>query len=351
MDSIISSTVIAMLIGVIASAILTYLVMWAGLRQGVMDIPNSRSSHSSPVPRGGGLAVIATFYAFLFIYPEVGELPFGNDAWMSLLLGGAIIAAVGALDDVSHIRARWRFLVHLIAAVIVLEMLPVLPVIEVFGKSFPLNNIGIGVYAFCMVWFVNLYNFMDGIDGLAGIEAITALGSAALVIFIHGQSEWLLPLGYLSACIAGFLVWNWPPAKIFMGDAGSGFLGFVVAFLAIETSAGGAISPWTWAIVLGVFIVDATMTLIVRMARGAKWYEAHRSHAYQILTRRYESHYKVTIGVVVINLFWLLPLGYLASTYPFWGLLCCVIAWTPLVTIVIKVGAGHTDTPVPQTET
>jgi Fuc2NAc and GlcNAc transferase len=342
-DLSIKTFLFVMLVGLASAAFLTYLIMWFGLRQGVLDVPNARSSHTSPVPRGGGLAIIVTFYVFLYVYSDFAALPFGDLSLASLMFGGAIIAAVGAWDDLHNIPAKWRFFAHLIAAVIALKLLPEFPAIDVFGRSFPLENIGIPVYAICLVWSANLFNFMDGIDGLAGSEAITALGCAALILFANGQSDWMLLLGFLSACIAGFLVWNWPPARIFMGDAGSGFLGFVLGILAIESSVSGAITLWTWAIVLGVFIVDATTTLIVRMTSGAKWYEAHRSHAYQILARRFESHRKVTVGVIVINLVWLFPLVYLASAYPHWGLLCCATAWAPLVVLALNVGAGRSE--------
>jgi Fuc2NAc and GlcNAc transferase len=270
-------------------------------------------------------------------------LPLGQLSLASLMFGGSIVAAVGAWDDLENIPAQWRFRAHLVAAVIALKLLPVFPVIDVFGRSFPLENIGIPVYAICLVWSANLFNFMDGIDGLAGSEAITVLGCAALILSANGQSDWLLLLGFLSVCVAGFLVWNWPPAKIFMGDAGSGFLGFVFAILAIASSVSGAITLWTWAILFGVFIVDATTTLIVRMISGTRWHEAHRSHAFQILARRFKSHRNVTVSVIAINLLWLFPLGYLASAYPYWGLVCCAIAWAPLVTLALKVGAGRSE--------
>jgi Fuc2NAc and GlcNAc transferase len=334
---------LAILAGFASAAFLTYLIMWFGIRQGVLDVPNARSSHTSPVPRGGGLAVIITFYVFLFLSSGFNALPLGQLSLASLMFGGAIVAAVGVWDDLENIPARWRFFAHLVAAVIALALLPVFPVIDVFGRSFPLENIGIPVYAICLVWSANLFNFMDGIDGLAGSEAITVLGSATLILFANGDGDWILLLVFLSACVAGFLVWNWPPARIFMGDAGSGFLGFAFGILAIESSVSGAITLWTWAILLGVFIVDATTTLVVRMTGGAKWYEAHRGHAFQILARRFKSHRKVTVSVIAINLMWLLPLGYLASVYPYWGLVCCAVAWAPLVTLALKVGAGRSE--------
>ena len=314
--------------------------MKVGLKKGVLDIPNERSSHLSPVPRGGGVAVIIAFFVFLYGYPSVVDEPIDVSVLQSLLLGGAIIAAVGLLDDLRHIPARWRFLAHLSAAFLSLGLLSSLPYITIFGFDFDLGTFGYVFYAVSLVWFVNLFNFMDGIDGIAGIEAITVLGGAALILIVQNQFDWLTLLSYLAVCVAGFLVWNWPPAKVFMGDACSGFLGFTLGFLAIVTSLEGAINLWTWLILFGVFVVDATTTLVRRVMRGEKWYEAHKSHAYQILSRHFGSHQKVSVGVMIINVLWLLPFGLLAAFFPFWGLIICSIALLPLLVLVFQVGAG-----------
>ena len=334
----------ALPVGFALTTLLTYLLMRLGLRKGILDIPNARSSHSSPIPRGGGVAVIITFFIFLYVYPAVDDRPIDVSILKSLLFGGAIIAAVGFIDDLNHIPARWRFLAHLSAAFLSLSLLPSLPEIIIFGFSFDLGIFGYIFLGISLVWFVNLFNFMDGIDGIAGIEVITVLGSAALILFVQEQAVWLLLFSYLAFCVAGFLVWNWPPAKVFMGDACSGFLGFTLGLLAIVTSMQGTINLWAWLILCGVFVVDATTTLIRRMIRGEKWYEAHRSHAYQILSRRFGSHRKVFVGVLIINVGWLFPLGLLAAILPYWGLLICCIALLPLLILAIRVGAGTSNT-------
>ncbi len=314
--------------------------MKVGLLKDIVDIPNERSSHTSPVPRGGGLSVVIAFFVFLYVYPNVVDGAIDIAVWKSLLLGGAIIAAVGVLDDLNHIPARWRFLTHLLAAALSLSLLPALPVIPLFGFSLDLGVFAYIFFAVLLVWSVNLFNFMDGIDGIASIEAITVLGSAALILFLQGQTAWLTLFSYLAICIAGFLVWNWPPAKVFMGDACSGFLGFTLGLLMIVTSVGGAINLWAWLILCGVFVVDATTTLVRRMFRGERWYEAHRSHAYQILSRRFGSHWRVSVGVLIINIVWLFPLALVAAAYPYWGLPICCIALMPLLILAYRVGAG-----------
>ena len=232
----------ALPIGFMSTVLLTFLFMKVGLQKGVLDIPNERSSHALPIPRGGGVAVIITFFVFLYGYSSVVDQPIDVSVLQSLLLGGAIIAAVGLLDDLRHIPARWRFLVHLSAAFFSLSLLPSLPHIAIFGFDFDLGKFGYVFYAVSLVWFVNLFNFMDGIDGIAGIEAITVLGGAAIILFVQDQFDWLILLNYLAVCVAGFLVWNWPPAKVFMGDACSGFLGITLGLLAIVTSSESTIN-------------------------------------------------------------------------------------------------------------
>jgi Fuc2NAc and GlcNAc transferase len=260
-----------------------------------------------------------------------------------LLFGGIIITAVGFIDDLGHIPARWRFLTHSFAVVFSLSLLTSLPEIPLFGSSFDLGIFGYVFFVVYLVWFINLFNFMDGIDGIAGVEAITALGGGALIMSLHGQSDWLALFGFLAACVAGFLVWNWPPAKVFMGDACSGFLGFTLGFFAIVTSTDGVMNIWSWLILFGVFVVDATTTLITRMVFGERWFEAHRSHAYQILSRRYHSHWKVSVGVLVINIVWLLPFALLATKYPYWSVAICCVALLPLLLLAIRVGAGKRE--------
>jgi Fuc2NAc and GlcNAc transferase len=147
----------------------------------------------------------------------------------------------------------------------------------------------------------------------------------------------------LSASILGFLVFNWPPAKIFMGDAGSNFLGFMLGALALITASTGLINLWGWLILLAIFIGDSTLTLLRRVKQGDKLYEAHRSHAYQILSRRWNSHVPVTLLVLCVNLIWLLPLAWAASVWPAEGILLCLLAYAPLLWFMYQVGAGTTN--------
>ena len=329
--------------GFLAGVTLTFVFMKVAQRANVLDVPNERSSHTLPVPRGGGLAIVVAFLVFLFGSSIFGYLPVDSSVRWALVSGGLIIAAVGVLDDLSHVPAKWRFLTHLIAVVIALNLLPSLPSIAVLGAELESQLVVLTLLTLGLIWFVNLYNFMDGIDGIAGVEAITASASAALILTIGGEHDWTLLLGFLGACIAGFLVWNWAPAKVFMGDGCSGFLGFTLGLIAISTSTSDAINVWSWLILFGVFIADSTTTLVVRVIRGEEWYAAHRSHAYQILSRRWHSHWKVSVVVLLVNLIWLLPLAYFAATRSRWALPLCLVALLPLVAVAVTLRAGRPD--------
>jgi Fuc2NAc and GlcNAc transferase len=186
---------------------------------------------------------------------------------------------------------------------------------------------------------------MDGIDGIAGIEAITVcLGGVLLyVVAVPGATSWLVPLVLASATF-GFLVWNWPPAKIFMGDAGSGFLGLMLAALSLQAAWIAPVLLWSWVILLGAFVVDATVTLIRRVARGERFYEAHRSHAYQHAAQRWRAHFPVTVAVGAINLSWLLPIALLVALGFLDPLLGVLIAYAPLVAAALWLRAGEPST-------
>ena len=326
-----------------ASYLLTGIIRRYAINQRLMDIPNARSSHVVATPRGGGLAVVIVFLS------GIGGLaltysPEFNPAFIPILiLAGTLVAGIGFWDDHRPLSAKWRFLVHFLAGTGALLYLPELPVIHFFSFALKSQVVLFLLYVLMLVWILNLYNFMDGIDGIAAVEALTTAGSAVLLLWFQGQIDWVLIPLLLFVSVSGFLVWNWPPAKIFMGDACSGFLGFVLGLLAIMTSINGALNIWCWWILLAVFIVDATTTLLRRILRGEIWYQAHRSHAYQILSRRLASHKKVTLGVLLINIFWLLPLAYLTLIAEVWAPLICLLAMTPLVFIAYTTGAGTTN--------
>jgi len=326
--------------------LLVSLLMTAGLRhyalkRNVIDVPNARSSHTIPTPRGGGVAIVVSFLLAMTVLMFTGTAHVHT--LIGLVGGGALIAAVGFMDDHGHIPARWRLLGHFLAAGWILAWMGGLPPVNVLGWVVDLGLAGTLLAAVYLVWMLNLYNFMDGIDGIASIEAITVCLCAAGLYGLTGLGQHaVLPL-LLACSVAGFLYWNYPPAKIFMGDAGSGFLGILLGGLSIQAA---WVSPqmfWCWLILLGVFIVDSTYTLVRRLLRGDKVYEAHRSHAYQFAARRYGKHLPVTLGVAVVNVCWLLPIAVGVALGALDGLLGVAFAYAPLIVLAVRFRAGELE--------
>ena len=323
---------------VVFSFALTHVLRRYALHKSLLDIPNGRSSHTLPTPRGGGVAIVISYLVALVWMLWAGLM--GRDLFLAMFGAGALIAALGFLDDHGHIAARWRLLGHFFAAAWALFWLGGLPAISVFGMTLEPGLIVNVLTAFYLVWLLNLYNFMDGIDGIASVEAICVCVGAAIIYTLSGVAT-LVWLPILLACaVAGFLFWNFPPAKIFMGDAGSGFLGIMLGCLSLQGAWISSQFLWVWLILLGVFIVDATVTLIRRLVRGDKVYEAHRSHAYQFASRRFGKHLPVTSAVGVINLCWLLPVAVGVTRFGLDGALGVIIAYAPLLALAVIFKAG-----------
>jgi len=306
----------------------------------LLDLPNARSSHCVPTPRGGGLAVVLSFTLFSAGFHGLGQISL--ELFM-LVLGALPIAAIGFWDDHGHVPARWRLAVQVASASWALYWLDGLESIRFAAEIYDLGWLGPVFGLLLAVWLLNLFNFMDGIDGIAGIEAVSVSVSAYWLLAYRvppssGGADVILLT--LAAAAGGFLCWNWPPAKIFMGDVGSAFVGFVLAVLALNTSAEGSLSLAVWLILLGVFFVDATVTLLRRMLSGQRWYEAHRSHAYQHAARRWASHKRVSLSVLAINLGWLWPLAFAAVRWPPLEPVFLACAYIPLIALALWLEAG-----------
>ncbi|WP_287029147.1 MraY family glycosyltransferase [Pseudomonas sp. UBA6310] len=328
------------------SLALTWLLRRYALARSIIDIPNARSSHSVPTPRGGGVAIVVSFLLALPIFAAFGAVDL-RSMW-ALLGAGVGIAVLGFLDDHGHIAARWRLLGHFAGAIWALFWLGGLPTLSFFGFTLDLGLIGYALATVYLVWLLNLYNFMDGIDGIASVEAICVCLGGALLYGVQGfatpaEPDLALPPLLLAAAVAGFLFWNFPPARIFMGDAGSGFLGLVLGILSLQAAWIAPQLLWSWLILLGVFIVDATWTLVRRLFRGDRVYEAHRSHAYQHASRRFGSHKPVTLAVLAINTVWLFPVALLVSLQYLDGCVGLLIAYVPLILLAVRFDAGKLE--------
>ena len=309
----------------LASCALTWGLRGYAIKHNVIDRPNQRSSHSVPTPRGGGVAIVLTLLVALVGFYFNHTLTF--DSFLGLFIPG--------------------LLMHFLAAAIGIYFLGSFPVITLFGYDLSLSWIGMILGCVYLVWMLNLYNFMDGINGLASAEAITFAACSAMLIVVNQYTDapgsiYPLTLALIGAA-AGFIVWNFPRAKIFMGDAGSGFLGITIGLMILHIAKADTHFFIAELCLLGVFIVDATTTLLRRLVAGKKVYEAHASHGYQILARKYGSHVPVTSLAIAVNLLWLFPFAFFIASGKIDGVVGLLIAWFPLLVVALKCGAGVKD--------
>jgi Fuc2NAc and GlcNAc transferase len=288
------------------------LLRWIAHRQIMLDIPNERSSHARPIPRGGGLVIAAIALGGLMVAWLL------NPSWplpvlLALLAGAALIVVIGCLDDVHSLSNRLRFATHGLAAFLIILGCGYWRFVNVpFLGQLYLGWLGLPLTFLWIVGLINAYNFMDGIDGIAGGQAVVAGLGWAILGWLCGQ---LLPsiLGLLIAAASiGFMGHNWSPARIFMGDVGSTFLGYTFAVLPIVTAQSDSKFTLAGALLVWPFIFDAAFTFVRRLCRGEKIYSAHRSHLYQRLVIAGYSHRFVTLlyislaaAGVILALIWL----------------------------------------------
>lgn len=332
------TTGIVWLLGLLLSLIGTGLLRRVALRRRWLDVPGTRSSHAQPTPNGGGPAMALAFLSGLLLLHAAGRVE--HDTLIGLLGGGLLLTLIGARDDRCPLAPGPRLLAQVVATGWVMVWLPG-PALGLVDGASVWYLPALGCELLALVWFVNLYNFMDGLDGLAASEAMFIAALAGLL----SSSATGLPesFGLLAACALGFLYWNRPPARIFMGDAGSYFLGFTLGGLALLSVRSGVLPLACWLVLPGVFLVDATLTLLRRLLAGERWYEAHRSHAYQHAARRLGGHGAVLVGVALLNLFWLAPWAVWVAQHPETAVRAVSLALGPLLVLAWCLGAGRSE--------
>lgn len=306
------------------SALVTWLAIRYARRNALFDLPGQRRSHSVPTPRGGGIGIVAAVLAGLAFNAIGGHLRSLCEPAMAAV---ALVAAVGWIDDHRGLGVRIRLLAHLFAVAVLY-----FPLFQLFALLSSLQPIGAGqsnpgampaaswlvlslaalVFVLANVWFVNLHNFMDGINGLLASQAI----------FVFLVLSWLVPgdggalLLLCAAATAGFLPFNFPRARIFMGDVGSGALGLLIAGAVVLQALSFHGSAFSGLIACSAFVADASWTLLSRMLRGRRWYSAHREHLYQWLVRSGFSHARVVAFYMAWNLFVVVPVLYVIDRSP-----------------------------------
>lgn len=265
-------------------------------RHHILDIPNERSSHTQPTPRGGGLAIVGVTLLGLLLYLALHPALLTARPFWGFFVGALLISLVSWLDDLRSLPSYLRFGIHALAALLVILTGARFDVVALpLLGSLDLAWVGIPATFLWIVGLTNIYNFMDGIDGLAGGQAVTAGFGWALLGWMHADPL----IAYIGALLAttslSFLWYNWPPARIFMGDVGSAFLGFSFASITLLPTQPNAQWAIAGALLLWPFLFDGTFTLLQRLRRGENIFAAHRSHLYQRLVIAGYSHRAVTV--------------------------------------------------------
>ena len=306
---------------------------------GLLDQPVARSAHQVATPRGGGIAIVSATAVFLvFLYQQ----HFVSMQELLVLLCAVPVAVTGFVDDFKGLPVIIRLPVHLMSAFAALLLLG--PVPEPFFGGWLLLPAALQslLLMLALVWLLNLYNFMDGIDGLAAMQSLFVSAAAGLLLMNQQAGLAWVCAGLFAACL-GFMLLNFPPARLFMGDVGSTFLGFFFGLVALISHYQGSLSVWVWVLLMGSFIADTTYTLVRRALSGHRLTEGHSTHAYQHLARRTGAHTSVVLIYVCVNLLWLLPLAWLAVVYPRNGVLLAISGIVPLMLAAALAGAGKSD--------
>jgi Fuc2NAc and GlcNAc transferase len=320
---------------IFAAWLLTSVVRNHAVSRGILALPNNRGLHDAPTPRGGGLAIVAVVLCFLSLAGIVRLLPW--NIVVGIGGGGAAVALIGWFDDVSSISALKRLAVHFAAAVWAVAWLGGFRSATLGNHEIDLGLFGSLLAVTGIVWATNLFNFMDGSDGIVAVEVVSvgAIGGA-LLLGVGNVGLGTLAL-VLAGAALGFGWWNWAPARIFLGDVGSGFVGFTIATLAVASENAQSMPVLVWALLSCVFLVDATITLLRRLRTG-HWKEPHRTHAYQVAIQGGWTHDAVATWVASVNVvlgilatatvFGLLPLGLSFGA----AILACIGFYTLIVT-------------------
>lgn len=287
-------------LALLAACLLTPLARSYSLRRGLVDQPGPRRSHLRPVARGGGIAIAVVMFALAAILARHDP----SIWWFAVGVAG--FTSIGWADDHRPLPVLARLVPELGLAAALLWL--VWPVHAPAWLLLPV--------VLALVWWINLFNFMDGSDGLAAAHAMFMSVVIGLAWLVAGQTVWAtLGLGLAAGC-AGFLVWNLPPARVFLGDSGSLMLGWALAFPALVAAPNARIDAAVWVILAAPFLVDASLTLAARVVRGRRWYTPHRDHAYQALLRSGWSHQQLLALLLAVDLLLIAPMSGLALVRP-----------------------------------
>jgi len=292
---------------------------------GFIAYPNHRSLHQQPTFTAGGISFVLSFLVLSYFSS------LDKQWWITILSATVLLSVISLCDDRKQISALARFFCQLIA---------VLSLYYCAYDYFSHHSIFLSMFFFFSgIWFINLFNFMDGIDTLATLQAIIVMLCACLQLYYFYPDHHLTSIFLLAtAAVAGFLPWNITPAKLFMGDVGSISLAFILLSLALLSISQSTLTIYSWLILMAMFWSDASITLLKRLWRGEVWHRAHRSHFYQEWVKNGRSHLRVSCFYMLLNIIWLLPMSMMSLRYPEYGLYCTIVAILPIVGLFIIKG-------------
>ncbi|GAB5451756.1 MAG: glycosyltransferase family 4 protein [Halioglobus sp.] len=294
-------------------------------RRQIVDQPNQRSSHELATPHGGGLPLLMAFLGALLVLFELRAEPWlAPYVWAAAATG--FLMLLGLVDDLRGLSVGVRFVSYA-----VVSLLTVFSMVYGHTELPPWQQLLlIACATVALLWLINLYNFMDGIDGIAGVQAVLACTAAA---WFAQETDTLYSAVclLLAAAHVGFLCFNWPPARLFMGDTGSIPTGYLIGVLALLGWTMDALNPLCWLVLLALFILDASWTVSARLLRKEDISQGHRDHAYQRLSRHWNSHRAVDFLLIAVFLLWLLPIAWLIRKSPEYGLFLVILAYLPWV--------------------
>jgi Fuc2NAc and GlcNAc transferase len=317
-------------------ALSAYLCCWVypviAKRFSLFALVNARSAHLEPTPTGAG--VVFSFFSLVFIYLC---FIFGSDdlSLVIALLASITVGLIGFTDDIFDLSVKVRLPLYMLAAIWCVFWVGV-PDIALLGWTINSSVIGSIFGVLFLLWVQNLFNFMDGIDGIVASEVIFVCFSAWFFIETNTSYEALICL-LVGSLAVGFLFRNWPSAKLFMGDAGANFLGLTIGLLALNSQ---ELSFWVWLVLMSQFLVDGTLTLIVRFYSGDDVSQAHSKHAYQNRNRRFGTS-KALVYSILVNVLWVLPMAVLAERLPEYGLVLLISAAIPIALADFMSGSGN----------
>lgn len=321
----------------VASYLLTRATLGYSERLRLIDVPNERSSHSTPTARGGGVAIVFSSLLAAGIAMQSGQLDLSLAC--AILIAGGLVALIGLWDDRYSLAPGIRLVGHVLAACLLLFFIGLPQELDLGFLRVGPSYLVAALAMVALVWLINLANFMDGIDGLAGAECVFVMAARGVILYCFSDHG-VMYFGFVIAAAAlGFLLLNWSPARIFMGDAGSGYIGLLYGAMMLSDTVGNSAHLWVWLILLSAFLADSTVTLLVRLKAKHPAWRAHRTHAYQHSALRW-GHARTTGAFIAVNVVWLGPLAACASVWTHLGAPIFVLAVSPLVLLAWRLGAG-----------